>query len=248
MEIHQHSHSERKKWSHYLWEFFMLFMAVTLGFFVENQREHYVEHRRGSQYINSFIEDVEQDTAYFADYINDYSEKTNVLDNMFDCYDSVTGKIRSNNCLISIIEQTGGFPDFIYTDRTLQQLKNSGGLRLLDPADADSITIYDNTLRSMEKNETTEIQETQTLLRNITYELINFSITMKVRDNDHETDTAKLNKAALLYGSNPGLLNKYFNVLYHYNWLMHGQVYNFQKLLSMATSLISYLKKEHHLK
>src|SRR4030095_9899579 len=194
MEIHQHSHTERKKWTHYLWEFFMLFMAVTLGFFVENQREHYVEHRRGSQYVNSFIEDLEQDTAYLTYLINIYSEKTNVLDNMFTCCDSLTGKIRSNNCLFSILEQTRGFPDFIYTDRTLQQLKNSGGLRLLSPADADSIAFYDNTLRSLEKNETTEVQETQTLLRNITYELVNFPIAMNVRDNDHDTDTAKLNK------------------------------------------------------
>jgi hypothetical protein len=131
-------------------------------------------------------------------------------------------------------------------NRTLQQLKNSGALRLLNAAHADSITIYVNTLRSLEKNETTEVQETQTLLRNITYELVNFPIAMNARD--HDTDTAKSNKATLLYGSNPVLLNKYFNVLYHYTGLMHGQVYYFQKLLSRATSLIFYLKKENHLK
>jgi len=35
MEVHAHTHTERKKWTHYFWEFFMLFLAVTLGFFVE---------------------------------------------------------------------------------------------------------------------------------------------------------------------------------------------------------------------
>ena len=32
MEVHAHSHTPRKKWTHYFWEFLMLFLAVTLGF------------------------------------------------------------------------------------------------------------------------------------------------------------------------------------------------------------------------
>ena len=39
MEVHAHAHTERKKWNHYLWEFLMLFLAVTLGFWAENLRE-----------------------------------------------------------------------------------------------------------------------------------------------------------------------------------------------------------------
>ena len=31
------------------------------GFFVENQREHYVEHKREKQYIQSFYEDLTAD-------------------------------------------------------------------------------------------------------------------------------------------------------------------------------------------
>lgn len=52
MEVH--THTERKRWTHYLWEFLMLFLAVTLGFFVENQREHYVEHQRAQVYMQSY--------------------------------------------------------------------------------------------------------------------------------------------------------------------------------------------------
>jgi hypothetical protein len=46
MEVHHHAHTARKKWTHYFWEFFMLFLAVTAGFLVENQREHFIEHKR----------------------------------------------------------------------------------------------------------------------------------------------------------------------------------------------------------
>ena len=28
MEVHAHTHTPRKKWTHYFWEFLMLFLAV----------------------------------------------------------------------------------------------------------------------------------------------------------------------------------------------------------------------------
>ena len=70
MEVHTHAHTERKKWTHYFWEFFMLFLAVTLGFFVENKREHYVEHQREKQYMVSMLEDLKKDTAQINSIFN----------------------------------------------------------------------------------------------------------------------------------------------------------------------------------
>src|SRR5881394_2272631 len=61
MEVHAHSHTERKKFTHYLWEFLMLFLAVFCGFLAENQREHYIEHQREKQYIQSITEDLNAD-------------------------------------------------------------------------------------------------------------------------------------------------------------------------------------------
>src|SRR6185369_13052084 len=63
MEVHHHSHTERKKWYHYLWEFFMLFLAVTAGFLVENLRERRADHHREKQYMASLLDDLKQDTA-----------------------------------------------------------------------------------------------------------------------------------------------------------------------------------------
>jgi len=62
MEVHHHSHTARKKWTHFLWEFLMLFLAVFCGFLAENQREHYVEHQREKQFMKSLTEDLERDT------------------------------------------------------------------------------------------------------------------------------------------------------------------------------------------
>src|SRR6478735_2479053 len=63
MEVHAHTPTARKKWTHYLWEFLMLFLAVFCGFLAENQREHMVEHQREKKYIISLIKDVELDLA-----------------------------------------------------------------------------------------------------------------------------------------------------------------------------------------
>jgi hypothetical protein len=43
MEVHTHTHTARKKWTHYFWEFLMLFLAVFCGFGVENFCEHQIK-------------------------------------------------------------------------------------------------------------------------------------------------------------------------------------------------------------
>ncbi len=61
MEVHAHTHTERKKFTHYLWEFLMLFLAVFCGFLAEYQLEHVIEHQREKQYIKSLIADLKID-------------------------------------------------------------------------------------------------------------------------------------------------------------------------------------------
>jgi len=45
---HLHKAPGTKIW-HYFFEFLMLFLAISLGFFVENKRELYTEHHREKQ-------------------------------------------------------------------------------------------------------------------------------------------------------------------------------------------------------
>lgn len=63
MEVH-HSHhpAHKKKWKEYLLEFFMLFIAVTMGFFAENIREHKVIEHRMKENYEALVEDLVQDS------------------------------------------------------------------------------------------------------------------------------------------------------------------------------------------
>ena len=63
MEVHHHSHTARKKWVHYFWEFLMLFLAVFCGFLAENIREHRIEQHRAKQFALSLLNDLKEDTA-----------------------------------------------------------------------------------------------------------------------------------------------------------------------------------------
>src|SRR6188474_2367142 len=90
MEVHAHSHTPRKKWTHYLWEFLMLFLAVFCGFLAENYREHYVERQRAIELAKNLYKEIvadsiaveekiairiikEKECAFFSDYVKDSS-------------------------------------------------------------------------------------------------------------------------------------------------------------------------------
>jgi len=88
MEVHAHSHTSRKKWTHYFWEFLMLFLAVFCGFLAEYQLEHIIEHQREKKYINSFIEDLKIDTTAITVNIQSKKEKIMSYDSLIRFFSS----------------------------------------------------------------------------------------------------------------------------------------------------------------
>jgi hypothetical protein len=89
MEVH-HSHHhgghQTKKWKEYITEFLMLFTAVTLGFFAENQREHYIEHLREKQYMQSLYEDLKKDTIELNSLKRVYTKQMKIIDTTINLF------------------------------------------------------------------------------------------------------------------------------------------------------------------
>jgi hypothetical protein len=81
------SHAPGKTWTHYLWEFIMLFLAIFCGFLAENLREHKVEKERGRQYVKSFIEDLRTDTTNINLQVEELESQDSTLKNL-----NITGK------------------------------------------------------------------------------------------------------------------------------------------------------------
>ena len=131
MEVHAHTHTARKKWTHYFWEFLMLFLAVFCGFLAENQREHMVEHRREKQFMISLVEDLETDTTELQKAIGKADSTALYADSVlyFLSHYIISEKIPAK--IANLIGTGGQRLTLINTDRTSSQLKNSGAMRLI---------------------------------------------------------------------------------------------------------------------
>ena len=149
MEVHHHAHHEKKNWKSYFWEFLMLFLAVTLGFFVENQREHLVEHRREKEYMISMLEDLSADTMMISSRIRFATLLVNGLDslqkNLYS--DSVLNKANA------VYRQFATYIRIIITpfsDQTATQLRSSGNLRLIrNRKIVNAISVYWNAINTI---------------------------------------------------------------------------------------------------
>ena len=146
MEVHAHTHTERKKWTHYFWEFLMLFLAVFCGFLAEYQLEHTIEHQREKQYIRSLVSDIKSDINQLEELDKEWAECFNATDTLLK-YLSGKGLYTNSGPALSLVYHSTGFTDFVSNDGTIQQLKNSGGLRLLRKSKiTDSIMAYQKTV------------------------------------------------------------------------------------------------------
>src|ERR1700730_3398913 len=149
MEVHKHPHhvTHKKKWGEYLLEFIMLFLAVFLGFVAENVRERIVEHNIEKEYIHSLVEDLKSDTLQSNEVLKLLNSRIAGLDSVITALSS-PGIIENSNNAYRLWSKNIGFPDFISNDRTIQQLKNSGGLRFIrNKAVSDKIMEYGQVIR-----------------------------------------------------------------------------------------------------
>ena len=144
MEVHAHTHTIRKKWTHYFWEFLMLFLAVFCGFLAENQREHMVEHQREKQYMASLLSDLAADTATLNYGIPLKLRRIGAIDSVFQFFNDRPGAKTILGKLFRTIRRTNFDARFTRNIITINQLKNAGGMRLVrNKQIADSISSYD---------------------------------------------------------------------------------------------------------
>ena len=148
MEVHHPHHvTHKKKWGEYLLEFFMLFLAVFLGFVAENIREQTVEHHREKVYIHSLVEDLKSDIIQSDEVLIKLNKRSVGIDSVIAALSSPE-IIESSNNAYRLWSKNIGFADFISNDRTILQLKNSGGLSLIrNKVVSDDIMKYDQVLR-----------------------------------------------------------------------------------------------------
>jgi hypothetical protein len=246
MEVHAHSHTERKKWTHYLWEFLMLFLAVFCGFLAENQREHMIEHQREVKYIHSLINDVELD-------IISLEQASDVRKKYINYYDSLVYLLKEHNDsdlndIYFYARHAGRTTDFRYHDGTIQQLKSNGGLRLIRNKNvADSIIIYDNEIIKViiSQQEVYEAKFRINIMENHFGKIFNAYVW-----NGMINDTAAILRASgnpRLFNSDAKLINDFAVQLITLKTSYRITNGDIERAIHFAKNLIAFLKKEYHL-
>ena len=247
MEVHYHPHKEsQKKWKEYLIDFFMIFLAVTLGFFSENFKEHLSDTNREREYIESFIQNLQTDVGELKELLAD-KEIMNGYDSLFKVDKTGFLKLPVQDSLFYYsVRYISTIRDFKQTDFTIIQLRNAGGYRLIQKRNvADSISKYE------EKNDNIKMQSAlmiQSFLSQFNYFDQIFDLSKVSRVFNGST------YASHIPGSEPVLItndyNKialYINQCYQTNLIYRGYRSMLNNHLNYLNRLIIFLKMEYHI-
>lgn len=130
MEVHKHPHHvmHKKKWNEYLLEFFMLFLAVFLGFIAENIREHYAEKKHEREFALQLSEGLRQDTASLRFILHANKMEKADYDSLL-LFAALPDNEEKWKGIYRHIENINGSPQFVSHQVSIEQVQNIGALR-----------------------------------------------------------------------------------------------------------------------
>ena len=251
MEVHSHSHSHAKKnWKGYFWEFIMLFLAVFSGFLAEYQLEHVIEDKRENQYALTLFEDIRADTVELKERITEISFTTTRIDTfraMVHAHE--INSIPSGTWYYYGRWGTKYF-SMAFQNATLEQLKNSGGLRYFKKQNViNAIAHYDQSCRDLQLS-----LENQGPLYNQLIMSRNKLFDSYYLDEIMDYDVSKEIVESYKQRTIPLLSNKkedfiqYSNICQLRSYNNKGLIRSTQDVFKNAGTLLDILKEEYRLK
>jgi hypothetical protein len=250
MEVHHHSHAHGKKnWRSYVWEFLMLFLAVFCGFLAEYQLEHVIEHQREKVYIKSMIEDAETDRVNIKIAFAYNKRRILHLDTLANLCADYHSDQRDDSSIYWHYLYGLFHPAVISpTERTIQQLKNAGEMRLIrNKTVTDSIILYDDMAKKLDDQRAYyELYQNNSV--KLAAQLFNFKkFGIGISPNIPMDSILKKGYFRLI-SSDKAKLMEFANLIFMYE----GVVQYYNDLLEMmdrhAYYLVQTLKKEYHMK
>jgi hypothetical protein len=243
MEVHAHTQTARKKWTHYFWEFLMLFLAVFCGFLAEYKLEHIIEHQREEQYMRSMIEDLKADVLMLEKNVTLRKSRLTMIDSLVELLNS-PHRDKYGNDIYFFARSTSPPVNIFPNDGTIQQLKSSGNLRLIrNNQIANSIMAYDQKMRGALFEMGDEV-EVRSEYRQLARKLFNTNIFFEMIATD--TIGRPVNNPQL-YSSDAGLINEFIGQVQYVKRIHQAQLIRSEELLVQAKQLIIEIDKEYHL-
>jgi hypothetical protein len=246
MEVHAHTHTARKKWTHYFWEFLMLFLAVFCGFLAEYQLEHKIEKDREEQFINSLAADLQDDIKKLHTVIVVEHKGVAQLDTLINLLNSPGLAKQSGDELYYAARLGPRSQPFANNSRTFDQLKYSGGFRLIRNAlSSNKIMEYYNLfvpIRLLEDNYNHEFDN----YKKVAAKILDPAILRKQEDANGEILLGNYNPSLMSYDG--AMLKELAFHTLQMGGSRRSKILMLENLKKNAEELMSYLKEKYHLK
>jgi len=246
MEVHAHTHTPRKKWTHYFWEFLMLFLAVFCGFLAENQREHMIEHQREKKFAAQLFKDLKFDTLSFSDVSNEMKHQLKYYDSVSLLFQQQVAF--TDDEFVRIARNLWASYNPWNVSTTFHQMKSSGSLRYVRNANLNELLsdYYDIHIPKMLTffeyiNEKLDTQIEPFLAKH-------FDLSVTEFFSVSPPDKLFLPPNLRYYdrtGNSDLLIKNYYKLYYNGVYFICNEVLKYVK--DRATDLLKELQKEYHL-
>ena len=247
MEVHHHTHPghHKKTWKVYFWEFLMLFLAVFCGFLAEYQLEHVIEQQRENQYIESLTSDLKDDIKLLDERIRYEKSSITEVDTLISLLNNPELAKQNGDQLYYVARMGPRSQPFANNSRTFDQLRNSGGFRLIRNAEAsNNIMGYYNHfpwIRLMEDNYNHEFDN----YKRVAAKILDPAILRRQETDNGEITRSHDNPALRTYDADI-LKELSFHAL-QMNGSRRSRLNMLENLKKNADELIALLQKNYHL-
>jgi hypothetical protein len=250
MEVHKHPHHvmHKKKWAEYLLEFFMIFFAVSLGFYAENMREKIADNAKTREYAKSLYEDLKQDSITLHNFVTYHLWKQPKFDSLILLLGA--RDIQKNARLLYYYHLISWIAYSIKgSDATIQQLRSSGNLRYFNDIQLyNTITRYYTTFNST--NDRIELDESNskipaTLIARLSNSSVLINMLTITPDIKNAVEIPKGNSQLLT--TNPALINEYLYDIQSRRMASHLSLFLVRNTIKQLETLMGILQKKYGL-
>ncbi len=261
MEVHHHPKVEKKNFKEYFFEFVMIFLAVTLGFFAESLREHVNDNSKEHEYINALKKDLATDTVNLSTWMQAFNSRINEYDLLISMLRDPQ-HIADGAKLYYTSRITTRGTVFEDNNNTMIQLNISGNFRLIrHKAAAEKIVAYQNDIDDYKRINEYDSYEARSLYepQSKLFDAFVFNDMSKpIKDSTVTSANTLLGGFRNVFkepSGNPKLLttdkekiNDFVYYLHQRRSTFAAEILILYKQKQDASNLIQTLNKEYHLK
>jgi hypothetical protein len=219
---------------------------VFCGFLAEYQLEHKIEKDREKQFIRSMIADLQDDVRSLDALLDRENQGIKELDTLINLLNDPLLAKQNGDQLYYVARMGPRSSPFANNSRTFDQLRNSGGFRLINKADASNkIMSYYNQfslVRLLEDNYNHEFDNFKRVAANI----LDPEIMRKQEADEGQINRSNYNPQLQTY--DPKRLKELAFHAVHMNGSRRGKKQMLSNLKTSSMELSSFLKTEYRLK